>query len=46
MDYILYSNIVGVEMSRLTQDGNAEPVSRVQILRREWKHYLADREQD
>ena len=41
-----------MEMSRLTQDGTAEPVSREQILRRErgqeYIHfpYSADHEQD
>ena len=42
----------GMEMSRLTLDGTAEPVSRDQILRRQWgqgnTHFpcSADHEQD
>ena len=45
-------NPVSMEMSRLTRDGTAEPVSRDQILRREWGQGIiilpcsADHEQD
>ena len=45
-------DLPSMEMSRLTRDGTAEPVSRDQILRRERghrkKHFscLADHEQD